>query len=195
MIPEIQSWSVGQPFPRLPFREGVMFQFDNTGYVLYDAQPTAKETSAAFAEAEIDFALYAADGLIVLMYRVVLPPAPARGRHAERTIREWTDAPYSWHLVEADFRPGLDDAPEPAVVRVALIDSTTGVLRHWRFAALSEEMTRALLEAAERQSVAPFDRREYDRKVDRLYARYPTSKDLAKVTRLKCRARTIASPA
>lgn len=104
---------------------------------------------------------------------------------------DWSDAPYSIHLVpEPEREPPHQDAlaaESRALLRVVLVDAMTGIVRAIRAVTLSPEVTRGLHEAIARQLVAPWDPSAYDAALASLYARHPHSRSMAAAASLRCR--------
>lgn len=96
---------------------------------------------------------------------------------------EWSDAPYSWHLVQA-ARPDEATTPAPleenerALLHVILVEATTGVIAGMRMVSLSIALSRYLHSAIEAQIAVPFNQAAYDRHILEVYRR-ETSAQLA----------------
>lgn len=90
------------------------------------------------------------------------------------TDSEWSDAPYSWHLVKA-ARP--DEATEPppleenerALLSIVLVEATTGIIAGLRTVSLSIGLSRYLHTAIREQIAQPFDVAAYDAALARIY--------------------------
>lgn len=97
---------------------------------------------------------------------------------------DWSDCPYSWHLVKA-ARP--DEATEPppleenerALLSIVLIEATTGVIAGLRAVSLSINLSRYLHQSIADQIAQPFDPLAYDRALADVYRTTPTV-DLAR---------------
>jgi hypothetical protein len=103
----------------------------------------------------------------------------------------WSDAPFSWHLVPQDQRtlPAPEMSLETkAIVNIALIESSTGILKALRAVTLSTEFTRLLHHVIYEQANNPWPGGEaYDRQLANVYKRYPTSEALLETAIVKTR--------
>jgi hypothetical protein len=133
--------------------------------LLWLGSPSPAEV-ADIRQGEAEFALVVEPPVIVLLYRF------------GRSIR-WSDAPYSWHRVPAGQRTLPEPLPEGeegrALLQIVLVDAATGIVRALRAVTLAPAFTAALHLAIREQARQPWDSNAYDRALQRLYARYPTS--------------------
>ena len=96
---------------------------------------------------------------------------------------EWSDAPYSWHLVK-QANPDAATIPEPlqdnerVLLHTILVDASTGIIKGMRQTSLSIGLSRYLHEQIRRQAAAGFDEAHYDRELHAIYRRF-TSAELA----------------
>lgn len=161
---------VGQPYHpgRQSWPEVAQYQHRGGGHelLLCLACPTGTEVEAV-RRGEAEFALYAHEDLIVLLYRF-----GAAGRGIP-----WSDAPYSWHLVPAGERALPPDVAgnERALLTVVLVDAATGIIRALRVVSWSPAFTAAVHAAIRAQAARPWSEAVYDAALDLLYARYPTT--------------------
>lgn len=134
--------------------------------VLFYRSPTAKEV-AEVRSAPFSIGLFVDLPSIVLLYRLGKSP--------------WSDAPYSWHLVPEAERtlPAVADSAETrALLLVFLVDASTGILRAMRQVTMSPAFTHALHDAIHHQASLPWSSGEYDRHLQGLYRRFPSSADM-----------------
>lgn len=78
---------------------------------------------------------------------------------------EWSDSPFTYHLVPAARRALPSLFTDRAQLRLNLVDSTTGILAATRLLSLSPHFTDLWHKALIRQAVGcelPFDRRTYE---------------------------------
>jgi hypothetical protein len=98
-----------------------------------------------------------------------------------RPAADWSDAPYSWHLLP-ETEQALPDVEGPetrALLQVVLTDAQTGLVRVLRAVTFSPSFTRALHRAIRQQAASPWPgRAAYDAALRDLYRRYATSEDL-----------------
>jgi len=138
---------------------------------LFWASPSAREVHAV-QNGQIEVALLVGPPVLWFLYRI-------------DGGCDWSDAPYTWHLLPPDQRM----PPEPLtgearmLLNVVLVDATTGLIRALRAATLSPAVSQALHAAIAEQMAAPWDAAAYDRARTATYARYPTSADMARAAR------------
>jgi len=147
--------------------------------VLFFDRPSRHEIEAV-RSGRSQFALYDADGLVLLSYHF----------DGKRAAVPWSDAPYQWHLVPIQDRvpPPADTAitPETRVgLHVVLVDAMGGLIEAMRFVTPSPAFTRALFAAIRTQSERPYSRETYDRSLKTLYERY-TSEQLVDASSVRC---------
>lgn len=134
--------------------------------VLFYADPS-KDEVREIAKARCEFALVERESAIVLCFRF--------------GSGEWSDAPFSWHLVPERERdlPSADlEAEKRAVLTVVLVDAGTGITRALRQVSWTPAFTRAMHEAIRKQADAPWDDLAFGRAIQSLYAIAPTSQAL-----------------
>ena len=129
--------------------------------VLFYSAPTGREVRAV-RKGLAQFALYARDGIIVLIYRFGDQP--------------WSDAPFNWHLVpegERTLPPELEPGESP-LLTVMLVDADTGIVKAMRALSLGHDFGQALHAAIREQALAEFNQAAYDRKLGAVFAKYST---------------------
>lgn len=181
--PEWHALQVGQPYhpQRTRWPEGAHYAY-RAGHhelLLFLDSPTAREIAAVRTGAP-QCALYTDDaaGLLVLLYQF-------------GASVPWSDAPFSWHLLPAAERvvPPLSGAGEEsrALLQAVLVDAATGTVQAIRAVTLTPAFTAQLHAAIRRQAARPWDRAAYDRALDALYQRYPTTRALLAATTARSR--------
>lgn len=179
----LHTTEVGQPyrgaFPpedswQYNFRGG---QHELVGFILRPKASEVREIRSGRAE----FAL------------VALPPeAPdAIALALKFGSLPWSDAIYSWHLVPEGQRvpPRLEDLTPTsrALVPMLLVDRGSRIILAGRGLTFSPEFTRALHAAIREQAARPWPgETEYGRQLQALYARYPSSEELAAAATVRC---------
>jgi len=128
----------------------------------------SEDEITAVRTGEAEFALFIYGLVIFFLYRF------------HPTIN-WSDAPYSWHLVPADQRQ-LPETPATAETRallsVVLVDAGQNIVRALRVVTLSPLFTRALHRAITEQAEGRWDREDFDRQLCRAYQRSPTTEQM-----------------
>lgn len=170
-MPELHAYRVGQLYndQRTTWPEAGQYQFRAGGHelLLFWRSPSEREVRDV-ARGDAEFALYVAPPLLVFLYRF--------GR------MDWSDAPYSWHLVPAAERtlPEPAHLAEPhALLSVVLVDAESGIIRSLRALSMQPAFTAALSLAIRDQAAEPWDTARYDAALAELYRRYPHSDNLA----------------
>jgi hypothetical protein len=147
--------------------------------VLFFDRPSRHEIDAVRA-GRAEFALYDADGQVIVSYRF----------EGKRANVPWSDAPYQWHRVPPDRRvaPPEETAltPETRVkLYITLVNAMGGLVEALRITSLSPEFTRALFAAIRRQAAAPYERVAYEWSLQVLFSKY-TSEQLASASAVRC---------
>lgn len=157
--PTRRSWTEGQEYNYRAGQHEMRF---------FWRSPRAAEVRE-FKQGACEFALVVQQPVILLLFRI--------GNAAP----DWSDAPYSIHLVSEAERvvpPPAQMAEPHAVLVIHLVDAATGILRVNRVVTWSPAFTAAMHLAIREQSALPWDAAAYDRKLAALYARYHTSRAL-----------------
>ena len=137
--------------------------------LLFLHRPSEDEV-AAIRTGESEFALYVSGLVILLLYRF-------------GSAIQWSDAPYSWHLVPTDEQdlPSADlEGGKRALLNVILIDASNGKVQGIRALTVSSAFTRKVHSAIREQAEGPWDPTGYQRELDQLYARH-TSEQLVQL--------------
>ena len=164
-------YQVGKPYipGRAGWPEGVEYSYRAGEHELcffFRSPPRAQVE--ALRTGECEFALVVDRPVIYLMYRF-------------GEAINWSDAPYSWHLIPQDQRtlPGPEGSETGAMLHVLLIDADNSRVLALRAVTFSPAFTRALHAAIRAQAVLPWvGQAAYDAALADLYRRYPTSADL-----------------
>lgn len=161
----METLQVGQPY--IPGRTHWPEQGEYNYYSgqhelrLFWESPSADEVRAV-RKGAAHFALFVEGPVIVMLYQFA-------------GACDWSDAPYSIHLVPQEHRtaPPVSAGPETrALMQVLLVDAATGVLRAIRAITLSPPFTAALHRAIDEQHRAAWDSGAYDQALQALYAKY-----------------------
>ncbi len=170
-------YHMGQPYlaGRTQWPEDVDYNYRAGRHELrlFLARPSPAEVRD-IRQGEAEFAFLVSEDVIVFLYRfgMAIP---------------WSDKPYSWHLLK-QARPDEATIPdttgtvEPhALLDVILIDASTGIIRGLRVVTFSPAFTTALHLAIAQQAARPWPGdMEYNRQVQALYQRYPTSRAMVR---------------
>ena len=161
---------------RTQWEEGADYNFraDTHELRLFYQRPSAAEVSD-IESGRAAFALATYRDVIIICYRFGEQP--------------WSDATYTWHLVPEDERtipdfPASDE--ERALLHIVLIDATTGIVKALRACTYSPAFTAALHDAIRYQSAQPFNREEYDRQSQRVYAGHTSRQIATQLARYRC---------
>jgi hypothetical protein len=166
-------YQVGRPYipGRAGFPEGVEYNFRAGEHELlfFFYSPSRAEVKA-LRTGECEFALAVEGPVIFLLYRF-------------GTAINWSDAPYSWHLIPPD-QCTLPEAQGPdtrALLQIIVVDAVSGLLLALRVVTFSPTFTGALYAAIRAQAENSWvGQAAYDAALADLYRRYPTSADLLK---------------
>jgi hypothetical protein len=171
----MQILSVGQLYSTeiCEWPEGCHYNVDEYGHWLhyFYENPTRAEI-ASIQRGPARFGLFLHDPVIFLLHQFGEMP--------------WNDAPYSWWLVSREHRriPELTEG-EHAFLRVALVDTTTGIVAALRALTFSVEFTRRLHEEILRQSESPWSSCRHDAVIESVYSRF-TTQDLIERSIIFC---------
>jgi hypothetical protein len=190
---ELHEYRVGEWYSptRTTWPDGVAHYAYRGGVhelLLFLSSPTPNEVRGV-RQGEAEFGLVAQGPLIVLLYRFASPPEHPGARPRPGAALPWGDAPFTVHRVSEAERtlPELPSSPEErALLAVMLIDAATGIIRAIRVVSLSPAFTSALEEAIREQARLPYEAATYDRLLDALYARYPSSDALLALAGVRC---------
>jgi len=162
---------VGKPYPpgRDSLPEAVQYNFRS---LLHELLLRLKNPSRGEIESvrtgEAEFALFVHRSAIFLLYRF-------------GDAVDWSDAPYSWHLVPPEQR----ELPQPTatsetrtLLQIILVDAGTNVVRATRAVTLSLEFRRILADAITKQASEPWTEKTYAADVADAYVRWPTTGDM-----------------
>lgn len=167
--PRLHVLTVGQPYipGRTEFPEAVQYQYRSGAHelLMWLRSPSPREVQS-IRRGSCSFALYTEGDLLVFLYEFE-PAIP------------WSDAPFSIHLLPEDQRtipPPAEMAEPRALLQIVLVDAATGLVQVLRAVTFSPAFTAALHLAIRRQAERgwPGDA-EYDRQLQALYRRFPTS--------------------
>jgi hypothetical protein len=100
----------------------------------------------------------------------------------------WSDNSYSIHLVSEDERtipPELQPG-EGALLTIILVSSEDGIIQALRQIWLGHDFSQALYNAIREQARKPFDASLHDKRIARIYQRYPSTQALLQRSRISC---------
>jgi len=170
------AYQVGQPYnPNVPqFPEVIQYNYRGGEHelVLFLNNPSAEEINDV-AKGEARFALYADKDLIFLLFKF-------------GNAIDWSDAPYSYHLVPADQQ---QRAPETSVrdyvlLHVILVDAACGIVKALRVIGMQPPFAQALHRAINAQANMEWNSREYAHNLRALYDKY-NSHQMVQLSKIK----------
>lgn len=155
---------------RTRYPEAVQYLYRAGGHeLLFWLRSPTRDEVESIRRGQAWFALYVEQPLIVLLYRF-------------DSAIDWSDAPFSIHLVPPDQRAlpaALGEAEESrALLQIVLVDADTGIVRALRQLTWSPAFTAVVHAAIREQAAKPWDVAAYDRALAALYQRFPTSEAL-----------------
>lgn len=174
----MQTYALGElynPDARRPWpAEAAQWRLceDGVELVIFYANPTAAEVRAV-KSGVAGFALLASDAALILAHR--FHPLP------------WSDTP--WQACrQTDLTAGLIDVEpgEHLVVRVILVDSTTGLIRAIRMTSWPEEFASAVRAAIGRQLRSRATDAQGGAQIAAWYQAYPTTTALVDAATGRC---------
>jgi hypothetical protein len=140
---------------------------------LFWSEPSEAELAAA-QRGLIELKLLVEEEVIFIVYRIGDQP--------------WSDCTFSWWLVPEAERAMPNPEPgaeERALMHFLLIDGSTGIIRVLRSFTMSPRFTAALGKAIREQAARPFDLELHEAAIQRVYARYPSSKEMARASTIR----------
>jgi hypothetical protein len=180
----MHRYEVGKPYSptRAKWPEAIDFNWRGGGFEMrmFLRGPTGEEIDG-IGKGRAEFALHIESPAIFLLYRFV--PGMAM----------WSDAPYSYHLAQRALPEEValpDILPSPQsrdLLSIILVDADSGLVKALREVSFSPEFSRALRQGVRDTSASawPGDA-QYDRLLKRVYARFPTSADMARAATVRC---------
>lgn len=141
-----------------PIQEGVEYNFRFGQHELLMALSNLTEQKIlAIRKGTAEFALFVQGDVLLFLYRF-------------GNAVPWSDAPYCWHLVPSDQRtlPPEATACEGELLRIILVEATTGIVKGLRVIGLSPDFTQALHRAIATQAARPFPW-DYDEQLQAIY--------------------------
>lgn len=173
------TYAVGRPYhpSRTRWPEGAQYNYrSGTHELLLFFDRPSKSEIRDIRKGACEFALIERGPAIVLCYLF--------------GDGEWSDAPFSWHLVPEEQRdlPSADlEADKRASLMVMLIDASNGIVGAIRTVSWSPDFTREMHAAIRRQALSPWDEMAFERAVQSLYAIAPTSRAMVSLATVKTR--------
>ncbi len=166
----MHNYEVGKPYSatRKVWPEAVDYNYRGGEHELrlFWTQPSVGEVYEV-SKSRADFAMLVDEGVIFMLYKF--------------GTMQWSDAPFTIHLVPEEERviPGPKHG-QHALLQVVLVDAATGIIKTLRAVTFSPEFTTALEGAIREQAKRPWDQAAHDMAIQRAYAKYPQSKDMAR---------------
>jgi hypothetical protein len=148
--------------------------------VMFIGSPTPSEIGAV-RSGRAEFALLVEGPILFFLYSFE-PHFAGRGI-------DWSEAPFSWHLVPENQRtlPDVQSTPEArGVLRIILVDAHTGIVKALRTVNLAQEFTEQLRQAIQEQAAKAWNAEEYDQALAAAYRKYFKSIDMVKVAAVRC---------
>jgi len=170
-------YEVGKPYDphRTRWDDRVIYEWRGEHELLMFASRPSEAEVLEVKRARVDLGLVVRGQLIVIVFRV--------GR-----FYNWSDAPYSYHLTpEPDRVLPPDVGPGDHVgMYLHLIDATSGILRANRWATMAPAFAGCLHESIRRQAAMPFDPARYNSDIAKLFAEYPSPRELLRIAVARC---------
>ncbi len=168
--------SIGEPYdPSLSdWPEGCLYNYDMSGHWLHYLYKSPSDLEVSSVQrGTAQFGLYVHDSAIFLLHQFGDMP--------------WNDAAYSWWIVPEQERrlPEVCDELH-ALLKVVMVDTSTGLVAALRALTFSAEFTKRLHEAIRTQSKKSFSRSRHDQIVRDVYSRFTTD-DLVLRSEIFCK--------
>ena len=167
----LHAYRVGQLYHpgRTQWSENVFYYYRGGQHelLIFFGSPSRKEI-LAIRRGRLDVGLWWKPPVIWFLYRF-------------QSIMDWSDAPYSIHLVqnpEERTPPTELEENQRMLLNITLIDAETGIIRALRASSLSPRFSQLLHSAIREQLEIPSDEHQYDRAIAETYRQYPHSTDL-----------------
>ena len=182
-MPELHHYAVGQLYNsrRTQWPETLQYNYRSGGHelVLFLAAPSPQEVQG-IRQGVAEFALFVQKEALFLLFRF--------GTEGEGL--PWSDAVFNWWLVPDAERavPEREASDqERALLNIVLVNAEDGKIAVLRVVTLSPEFT-AKLNAALRQQArtAWKGEAEYDKALNKIYQRYPTTEAMLNVADARC---------
>lgn len=93
----------------------------------------------------------------------------------------WSDQAFSINLVPLGNRTLPDGTEGYTLLNLVLVDADTGIVRAIRSVTMSPALSLRLRSEMLQQRCIPFDKAAHNAAIERVYRKYPQSKDLARV--------------
>lgn len=154
--------------------EGTMFNHDASGtWLIYFYSSPSRIEISSIQQGDAQFGLYMAGPVIFLLHK--FHPMP------------WNDSPYSVWLVHEDERklPEISDSLH-ALLRVVLVDTTTGLIAALRALTFSAQFTKTLHQAIHFQASLDWDPSLHDQVIQDVYSSLTTD-DMVRQCKLFCK--------
>ncbi len=158
------------------WQEEMIYSFDVCGHSLLLVLPELDETKLEIIRSgEAEFAFYEDGPAIFFLFRF--------GK-----VISWTDAVYSWHLVQRELRGVPDESTVGgAALKVLIVDAGTGILQAVREIKMDAEFTRLLHAAIIKQADGSFNGQSYAKYINGVWNQY-TAEDMLEMANARFKA-------
>lgn len=158
----MRHFEVGKIFEegRTGYQEGVKFDFDNSGAVLFlfFSNPTEAEINSV-KKGRLQIGVYENSKILFMLFKF--------------EGMEWMDAPYNVHLSQPYELQSVSDGIGYSMT-IFLINANTGILEAGRFIGWRSDMSRKFKEAIECQRSYKYNMDTYNKIVNQVYGNYST---------------------
>ena len=168
--------AIGQPFDETVqhWPEGCMFNYSAAGaWLIYFYRAPSLIEISSIQEGPAEFGLFMAGPVLFVLHR--FHPMP------------WNDSPYTFWLVHEDERtvPEITEHLH-ALLRVILVDTSTGLIAALRACTFSATFTKTLHQAIHFQASLAWDPSLHDQVIREVYADLTTD-DMVRQCKLFCK--------
>lgn len=187
--------AVGEPYSptRQKWPQVVEYNFRGGGHELraFLPSPSAEEI-AGFKNGRIEFAVTQLEGVIFFLYQIGSGQTPPISRQREskpRPVIPWSDAPFSWWLVDEENRTLPNPEPTPlerGLIMVPLVDANTGIVKVIRAVSLPPNVSQEVDRLIREEAAQPFmGRAAHDAAIERVYAKYKDGLSMVKTAKAR----------
>ena len=171
------EYSIGQVIEEFRgHQECTLFDVDDNGAVIlvFFDNPTKDEIDQFKSDKSFEIRMTQIRGLTMIT--------------AQIGNLNWMDAPYNVHLSKNLTKFPLPQEKQGLALTLMLINSATGEIKHIRVMGLSERFSRELIGTIMEEKMSPFDPKEHEAKINKVYAVYST-KQIVDMSKCYCKIR------
>ena len=171
------KFNVGQVVEKfIHHPEGVQFDMDDSGatMIVFFNRPDQNEIAQFKAGKDFEIRFTELSNVIMITTKI--------------GNLNWMDAPYNVHLSRNLEKYTLPNEEFGLALTLMLVDADSGEIKTMRLMGLSTNFTRKFFGAAMDQKITVFDKDEYQRRVQNIYAKYDTNK-IVKMSNAYCKIR------